>query len=113
MKCLLASALATLAGLGWLGIQTGSDPAAADDSACRARDCDVSIECLPDGTCRIECEGPEGPCWLVLDCDPDGECVVLDRGGVPCDLEDCEALPACAASRAKSAPACGGSCPKQ
>jgi hypothetical protein len=101
MKFLIASVLASVLGLGWFGY---SMDASAD--GCRATDCDVSVECLPDGTCRIECEGPDGAsCWIELDCDAEGECSVIDSGGDCClPLEECPAVPACV-----SAPAPAGS----
>ncbi len=112
MKCLLASALATLAGLGWFGYQPEDSPEAActNESICADMDdCDVTVECLPDGTCLIECDSPAGSCWVVLDCNEDGECEVIDCGGDACEglgapdcemLQGCDELPDCAKSKA-------------
>ena len=90
MKVLLVSVLATVAGLGWFG---GAPENAADGCPLRGGACDVEVECLPDGTCRIECDGPEGPCWALLECDPLGGCEILDQGGPGCETVECDLTP--------------------
>lgn len=89
MKFLLMSVLAALLGLGWFGFraEASGDVQACTQDACCAEtdDCEVSAECLPDGTCRIECEGPAGEsCWAILACDADGGCEVVESGGDCC-----------------------------
>ena len=110
MKCLMTGLLAL--GLGWFGypaeeLTSACSPpdscAVLSDCQAGGGDCDadcevVDVECLPDGTCRIECEGPDGEtCWAIVACDPDGGCQVLECGGdLGCEesAEDV-ALPAC------------------
>jgi hypothetical protein len=79
MKILFASALTALTGLGVFTAQAGS----ADEAPCPKDfgDCAISAERLPDGTCQITCEGPEGTCAYIIDCDE------------PCEPQDCELAP--------------------
>ena len=47
--------------------------------------CAFPATCLPDGTCRVECEDGEGAgCWVILACDGEGGCEVVDSGGGCC-----------------------------
>ncbi len=109
MKVLIATALATTLGFGWLG-RTATETAPPEttssvDDCCDVKDCvdacvdscaddcDVTFECFPDGTCRIECTGPDGEsCWAVFACDPVGGCELIDCGGDCCE-QDGEGCP--------------------
>lgn len=92
MKLLIASACASLLGIGWLAFRAEAADDAHGASACpkSAEECDVTVECLPDGTCRIECEQPDGStCYAILACDEDGGCEVVESGG-DCCAAKCE-----------------------
>lgn len=116
MKLLLASALAISLGLGWFAPTSVNETAASTtaagiDEACPIADCDMTVECRPDGTCYVECEGQDGEsCWAELECTPDGDCIVLDSS---CDgIEDCIPWGACdPCEPAKEPAARAGCCP--
>ena len=114
MKILLASAIATTLGFGWFGSR--AEAPATEDSACPieecldSEDCDVTVECLPDGTCFVECSGPNGEtCWAVLGCDAEGNCVLLDCGG-DCPEDLCSAEAGAKAAGNDSPADCGSRC---
>ncbi len=103
MKLLLLSLTLLLGALGYES-QSAPESAPTPDARCEIN-CDggpctiVSAECLPDGECRIVCEGPEGQtCESIIDCDNPEQCEVLqDCARNACDNVS-EALPACAGS---------------
>ena len=90
MKLLLASVLAGGLGLSWLGGSAAPEsvtPIAPEGA------CDVRVEPLGNGVCRIECDGPQGPAWAIVASDGPGDCRVLERGGADCTT--CPWTPAC------------------
>lgn len=89
MKLLILLVLGAL-GLGGLGLVPGASDASAPSRA--ATECDVSVECTPQGTCLIVCYDENGQecCREEIDCD--GPC---DQ---PCD-SPCVAAPSCAPGR--------------
>ena len=101
MKLLFLPLAAALSGVAWFtapirGASGPSGPSgirAADDAckpcppaACPApEDCKVDVECTPEGTCLITCEGPGGKrCVIELACSGDGECEVVRCAGADC-----------------------------
>jgi len=125
---LLASAAAAVAGLAPTDSATTSEascqpcPAIADCAI--IEDCDATVECLPDGTCRVECENDDGEsCWAIVRCDESGNCEIIESQGDcrrQCDslAEASRVDPACESSSDSCVPedtgnrvqVCGESC---
>ena len=93
MKSLLLGALVALL-VGCAGYEVREERAAVASPT--AEECEIAVDCLPDGTCRVTCSGPNGEsCWAVLRCAPDGNCEVLSCGGDDCEPGDCSILENC------------------
>ena len=90
----------TALGAGLAGLVAGESPhGCCPQSDCSsttapAAACRPEVSCTPDGTCRIECTGPDGKiCWVELDCDSRE---VVDRSGPECGAPaDCSSDTGC------------------
>ncbi len=85
MKILFASLLFTALGVGSLKLAGTSSDAGKPDAGGCTESCDAKVTCSPQGTCLIECTGPDGKtCWVELACDGEGCRVVDSDCSAPC-----------------------------
>lgn len=77
MKLLIAGLPLILVACGSTQFSLGRETRAAKSDECCASDCDVTVQCLPNGNCLISCTNEAGAtCEVELSC-AGGQCTVV------------------------------------